>query len=130
MATAVISEIQMGYKPNLISSKIIRIIFGILETVFLKKRILSLWCCTLNRASKVIVSYQLSKGGITGTIADVRLRLHVVLKTLATGLISAHNHPSRKLHHFNQAITIQNRNTAGNIHIQTKSNIFFNPQLL
>jgi hypothetical protein len=39
MATAVISEIQMGYKPNLISSKIIRIIFGILETVFLKERI-------------------------------------------------------------------------------------------
>jgi hypothetical protein len=39
MAIAVISEIQMGYKPGLISSKIIRIIFGILETVFLKKRI-------------------------------------------------------------------------------------------
>jgi len=37
MATALISEIQMGYKPGLISSKIIRIIFGILETVFLKE---------------------------------------------------------------------------------------------
>ena len=56
-----------------------------------------MWCCTLNRASKVIVSYQLSKGGITGTIADVRLILSVALKTLATGLILAHNHPSGNL---------------------------------
>ncbi len=45
----------------------------------------------------MIVSYQLSKGGITGTIADVRLILSVALKTLATGLILAHNHPSGNL---------------------------------
>jgi DNA repair protein RadC len=51
----------------------------------------------LNRANKVIGSYQLSKGGITGTIADVRLILSVALKTLATGLILAHNHPSGNL---------------------------------
>ena len=45
----------------------------------------------------MIDSYQLSKGGITGTIADVRLILSVALKTLATGLILAHNHPSGNL---------------------------------
>jgi DNA repair protein RadC len=45
----------------------------------------------------VIGSYQLSKGGLTGTIADVRLILSVALKTLATGLILAHNHPSGNL---------------------------------
>jgi DNA repair protein RadC len=45
----------------------------------------------------VIGSYQLSKGGITGTIAVVRLILSVALKTLATGLILAHNHPSGNL---------------------------------
>ncbi|WP_306551061.1 JAB domain-containing protein [Daejeonella sp.] len=39
----------------------------------------------------------LSKGGITGTIADVRLILSVALKTLASGLILAHNHPSGNL---------------------------------
>ena len=51
----------------------------------------------LNRANRIIGSYQLSKGGITGTIADVRLILSVALKTLATGLILAHNHPSGNL---------------------------------
>jgi len=35
----------------------------------------------------MIGSYQLSGGGIIGTIADVRLILYVALKTLATGLI-------------------------------------------
>ena len=45
----------------------------------------------------MIVSYQLSKGGIKGTIADVRLILSVALKTLATGLILVHNHPSGNL---------------------------------
>ncbi len=45
----------------------------------------------------MIGSYQLSKGGITGTIADARLILSVALKTLATGLILAHNHPSGNL---------------------------------
>jgi hypothetical protein len=40
MVTVVISEIQVGYKAGLISSKIIRIIFGILDTVLLKKKIL------------------------------------------------------------------------------------------
>ncbi len=39
----------------------------------------------------------LSKGGIRGTIADVRLILSVALKTLASGLILANNHPSGSL---------------------------------
>jgi hypothetical protein len=35
----------------------------------------------------VISCYQLSGGGIIGTIADIRLILYVALKTLAKGLI-------------------------------------------
>ena len=64
------------------------------ETICLQEQFVVLY---LNRANKVIGSYQLSKGGITGTIADVRLILSVALKTLATGLILAHNHPSGNL---------------------------------
>jgi DNA repair protein RadC len=45
----------------------------------------------------VIGSYQFSKRGIKGTIADVRLNLICSIKTLATGLIQAHNHPSGNL---------------------------------
>jgi DNA repair protein RadC len=51
----------------------------------------------LNRANIVLGSYQLSKGGLTGTIADVRLILYVALKTLASRLILDQNHPSGNL---------------------------------
>jgi len=40
---------------------------------------------------------QLSKGGITGTLVDVRLVLKSALEVGATGLILAHNHPSGTL---------------------------------
>jgi DNA repair protein RadC len=52
-------------------------------------------------------SYQLFKGGLTGTIADVTLNLSVALKTLATGLILAHNHPSGNLNLLMQTCGLQ-----------------------
>ena len=48
----------------------------------------------LNHRKKVIGVYRLSKGGITGTVADIRLVLSVALKTLATSIVISHNHPS------------------------------------
>ena len=48
----------------------------------------------LNNANKVKGTYQASTGGLTGTLVDVRLLFAVVLKTLSTGVILAHNHPS------------------------------------
>jgi len=40
---------------------------------------------------------QLSKGGITGTLVDVRLVLKTALQIGAIGLILTHNHPSGTL---------------------------------
>ena len=51
----------------------------------------------LNRANKVIGIYPLSVGGITGTVADIRLILSVALKAAATSIILIHNHPSGNL---------------------------------
>lgn len=51
----------------------------------------------LNRSNKIIGVYQVSKGGITGTVADPRLILATGLKIAATGMILAHNHPSGSL---------------------------------
>ena len=104
MTTETLSEIQVSYKPGLKSStttitnsqnayEILKSLFPA-DTISLQEQFVVLY---LNRANRVIGSYQLSKGGITGTIADVRLILSVALKTLATGLILAHNHPSGNL---------------------------------
>jgi DNA repair protein RadC len=51
----------------------------------------------LNRANEVLGIYPLSKGGITGTVVDLRLIFAVALKCNASGLILSHNHPSGKL---------------------------------
>ncbi|MGC6429552.1 MAG: RadC family protein [Jejuia sp.] len=55
------------------------------------------WIIYLNNSNKVIYKNQLSKGGITGTLVDVRLVLKQALEVGATGLILAHNHPSGTL---------------------------------
>ncbi|MEX0313081.1 MAG: JAB domain-containing protein [Allomuricauda sp.] len=51
----------------------------------------------LNNSNKVKGVYELSKGGITGTLVDMRILFAVVLKSLSIGILLAHNHPSSKL---------------------------------
>jgi len=55
------------------------------------------WILYLNNSNKVIHKNQLSKGGITGTLVDVRLVLKNALEVGAVALILCHNHPSGTL---------------------------------
>ncbi len=55
------------------------------------------WIVYLNNANRVIYTALLSKGGITGTLVDVRLVLKQALELGAVGLVLAHNHPSGTL---------------------------------
>lgn len=55
------------------------------------------WVLYLNNANKVIYKSQLSKGGITGTVVDIRLIFKMAFEQNATGLLLLHNHPSGKL---------------------------------
>lgn len=52
------------------------------------------WALLLDRTSQIIAPFQISKGGISGTIVDVRLILREALNRYASGIILAHNHPS------------------------------------
>lgn len=51
----------------------------------------------LNRAHKVLGIFELSKGGVSGTVADPKLIFIAGLKANASGIILAHNHPSGNL---------------------------------
>lgn len=51
----------------------------------------------LNNSNKVIDYLPLSKGGITGTLVDVRLAFKQALELGATAIILTHNHPSGNL---------------------------------
>jgi DNA repair protein RadC len=51
----------------------------------------------LNRGNKVLGVSCISKGGIAGTVVDVKIILQTALKTNASSLIVSHNHPSGNL---------------------------------
>lgn len=55
------------------------------------------WIIYLNNSNKVIHKCQLSKGGITGTVVDIRLIFKLALEHCATSIILCHNHPSGTL---------------------------------
>lgn len=48
----------------------------------------------LNRNNRVKGIFKVSEGGITASVIDIRLLMAVALKTLSSGIILAHNHPS------------------------------------
>src|ERR1700680_2387646 len=51
----------------------------------------------LNQANKVLCLYNVSSGGITGTVADPRLIFATALKVAATSVILSHSHPSSNI---------------------------------
>jgi len=55
------------------------------------------WVLYLNNSNKVIYKAQLSKGGITGTVVDIRLIFKTAFEQNATSILLTHNHPSGKL---------------------------------
>lgn len=51
----------------------------------------------LNSANRLLGMFDVSSGGLTGTIADPRLIITMALKLCATRIILCHNHPSGNL---------------------------------
>ena len=61
----------------------------------------------LTRSNKVLGIASISKGGINGTVTDIRIILQYAIKSNASGIIICHNHPSGNLQpsESDQAIT-------------------------
>jgi DNA repair protein RadC len=55
------------------------------------------WVLYLSRSNRIIYEECMSKGGVSGTITDIRLILKRALELLASGIILVHNHPSGNL---------------------------------
>jgi len=55
------------------------------------------WVLLLNNSNKIIYKLQLSKGGLTQTVVDVRLLFKTALEHLATAIVLIHNHQSGQL---------------------------------
>ena len=52
------------------------------------------WIMLLNRGNKVLETFMISQGGVSGTVIDVRIILKPAIEKLASSIILCHNHPS------------------------------------
>ena len=67
------------------------------------------WAIFLNQKNHVIYKTQISKGGISGTLVDVRVIFRIAIEHFATSLVVAHNHPTGNLTPSQPDISITRR---------------------
>lgn len=60
----------------------------------------------LNRRNQLMKAVQISTGGVSGTIVDVRIILKEAIQNLSSGIVLAHNHPSGSLQPSNEDLKI------------------------
>jgi DNA repair protein RadC len=84
----------------------------------------------LNQANHILGLYHASTGGITGTIADIRIILSVALKILATSFVVAHNHPSGSLtpSRVDEELTKKLKESAKTMDIKLLDHLIISPQ--
>lgn len=67
------------------------------------------WAIFLNQKNHVIYKTQISKGGISGTLVDVRVIFRIAIEHFATSVVVAHNHPTGNLTPSQPDISITRR---------------------
>lgn len=91
-------------EPQKITSS--KAVFEIMQPIIGELPHEEFWVLYLNNSNKVMHKSQISKGGITGTVVDVRLIFKTALEHNATSVILSHNHPSGKLQASNADMEI------------------------
>lgn len=74
-----------------------KMIFDIMQPIIGELPHEEFWIIYINNSNRVLSKSQLSKGGITSTLVDVRLIFKNALEIGATGIVLSHNHPSGTL---------------------------------
>lgn len=84
-----LSEIVV--QPQITSSETV---YQIFHPILADLKHEEVWVLLLNRANKILKKIQVSKGGVAGTIVDIRLIMKEAIDSLASAMILCHNHPS------------------------------------
>ena len=102
-AVTIVAALELGKRkrteaalvtPNITSSKTV---FELMLPIFEDLKHEEFWVLYLNNANKLLLKTQLSKGGLTATVVDIRLIMQKALALAAVGIILLHNHPSGAL---------------------------------
>ena len=74
------------------------------------------WVIYLNRNNEILKQENISKGGVSGTIADSKIIFKRAIESLASAMILCHNHPSGNLKPSNADIQLTKKlKEAGNM---------------
>lgn len=84
-------SVEVGIKPKVTTSKDA---YNQIEPVLTDLAHEEFWVLLLNRSNQVIDRRNISKGGVSGTVADAKLIFKVAIEKLASSMILCHNHPS------------------------------------
>lgn len=87
------------------------------------------WVFYLDHSNHILHKTVLSKGGLTGTLVDVRIMMKYAFEYLATGIILCHNHPSGNISPSNadKQITKKIKNACQTLDIRLLDHIIVTP---
>lgn len=103
-AITIVAALELGKRrklsealvsPQITSSKDV---YDIFHPILADLKHEEVWVLFLNRANKVVKNIQISKGGLTATVVDIRLIMKEGIQTLASAMVLCHNHPSGNTH--------------------------------
>ena len=103
MLNPMLAEIEIIYRPKVKPSEMPKVVTSGEAYMVLLQAFPSLeyreyfYILCLNRNNRVLGYSQISVGGLSGTIADIRIIMQTALKANACSIIIAHNHPSGNL---------------------------------
>ncbi len=113
-----IAEISIKYEPNFKMSELPKvssskdayvILSGNWEEMVYRE---SFKIILLNRGNKALGISTISKGGISGTVADPKIIFQIAIKANASSIILAHNHPSGNMKYSTQDLALTKKITA------------------
>lgn len=102
-AVSIVAALELGRRRKeselLIKPKITgpKDIYDLLKPDLLDLQHEEFWIVLLNRSNVVIKKHPVSRGGVSGTVADPKIIFKAALEELASGIILVHNHPSGNL---------------------------------
>ena len=88
-------------------------IYNVLSSNFLDLVHEEFWVLLLSRSNKVLEKVLISKGGLSGTVADPKIIFKAALERQAANVILAHNHPSGNLKPSSQDISLTKKMKEG-----------------
>jgi DNA repair protein RadC len=102
-AISIVAALELGRRRRveeaveLVKITSSKVIFELMQPIIGELPHEEFWIVYLNNSNKVITKTQLSKGGITGTVVDIRIAFKMALEIGATSIVLCHNHPSGSL---------------------------------